>query len=82
MIRTQIQLTKEQARRLKAVAADRGISVSELVRQSVDAFTGPPGSTEIESRRLRAIAVAGRFRSGRRDVSVEHDRYLAEAWQE
>jgi hypothetical protein len=36
MIRTQIQLTEEQARRLKAMAAERGTSVAELIRQGVD----------------------------------------------
>jgi len=82
MIRTQIQLTEEQARRLKALAAERGISVAELIRQSVDAFSPAAGNTDAKTRRQRAIAVVGRFHSGKRDVSSEHDRYLAEAWQQ
>ena len=36
MIRTQIQLTEEQAQRLKTLAAEQGKSVAELIRQSVD----------------------------------------------
>lgn len=78
MIRTQIQLTEEQMRHLKILAAERGISIAELIRQSVDAFATPAGNAE--ARRQRAIAVAGRFRSGKRDVSSQHDRYLIEAW--
>lgn len=35
-----------------------------------------------EERKQRAIAAAGRFRSGLADLSVEHDRYLPEAYQE
>ena len=35
MVRTQIQLTEEQAEGLKRLAAERGVSMAELVRQSV-----------------------------------------------
>lgn len=81
MIRTQIQLTEEQLRRLRALAAARGVSVAELIRQSVDTVA-PARGVSAQTRRQRAIAVAGRFRSGQRDVSAEHDRYLAEACQQ
>jgi len=82
MIRTQIQLTEEQMLRLKALAAKRGVSLAELIRQSVDAFSTVMGGTDPETRRKRAIAVIGRFRSGKRDVSSRHDHYLAEAMQQ
>ena len=36
MIRTQIQLTEEQAKTLKKIASRRGKSVAELIRISVD----------------------------------------------
>ncbi|MGC8786241.1 MAG: CopG family transcriptional regulator [Anaerolineae bacterium] len=79
MIRTQIQLTEEQMRRLKALAAERGVSLAQWIRESIDAAM-PAGNAEI--RRQRAIAVAGRFHSGKRDVSSQHDRYLVEAWEQ
>jgi len=81
MIRTQIQLTEEQARRLRAWAAQRGVSLAELIREGVDAITWSAQGTDAQTRQQRAIAVAGRFRSGRTDVSAEHDQHLAEAWQ-
>ncbi|MBC7260398.1 MAG: ribbon-helix-helix protein, CopG family [Chloroflexi bacterium] len=80
MIRTQIQLTEEQMRRLKALAAERGVSLAQLIQESIDALAMPAGNAEI--RRHRAIAVAGRFHSGKRDVSSQHDRYLVEAWEQ
>ena len=81
MVRTQIQLREEQARMLKKLAAARGVSVATLVRQSVDELLRHSTSVGEEERRQRAIAAAGRFRSGESDVSSEHDRHLVEAFR-
>ena len=77
MIRTQIQLTESQAEVLKNAAARRGVSMAELIRQSVDQFLVSEPSQE--DLRLRAAQVAGRFRSGKKDISIRHDEYLSEA---
>lgn len=82
MIRTQIQLTEEQVRLLKALAAERRVSIAELIRQSVDQFVRMSRGVDAEERKRRAIAVAGRFRSGCSDLSEEHDAYLAEAYSQ
>jgi hypothetical protein len=80
MIRTQVQLTEEQARTLKILAVERESSVAELIRQSVDIFIRSTAGVTMETRRQRAIAAAGRFRSDKSDVSTDHDEYLAEAY--
>ena len=80
MIRTQVQLREEQVRALKELASARGVSMAELIRQSVDALIRSSRGIDAKERRRRAIAVAGRFRSGASDVSVEHDRHLVEAF--
>lgn len=79
MVRTQIQLTEEQARRLKERAAAEGMSMAELIRRSVDALLADTVAVSEEERRRRALAVIGRFRSGLSDLAENHDRYLAEA---
>ena len=38
--------------------------------------------TDLAERRRRAIAAAGKFRSGLADLSSDHDRYLEEAFAE
>jgi len=81
MIRTQIQLTEEQARALKALAAAHRVSVAELIRQSVDDLLRKTVSVDVAERRRRAIAAAGRFRSGQTDISAYHDDYLTEAYK-
>lgn len=80
MYRTQIQLTDQQIQALKQLAAAQDRSVAELIRQAVDVLLRSSGEIGDEERRRRAIAAAGRFRSGLRDLSTEHDRYLNEAY--
>jgi hypothetical protein len=78
MVRTQIQLTETQARRLKQLAAAQGRSMADLIRTTVDALLAQPDTSGREARRARAIRAAGRFRSGLRDLSSQHDRHLAD----
>jgi hypothetical protein len=75
MIRTQVQLTEEQARQLKRIAAERGISVSAVIREAVEKAVAVDNGP---ARRQRALAAVGRFRSGKNDVGADHDRYLGE----
>lgn len=82
MIRTQVQLTEEQSQALKALAAERRVSVAELIRQSVDSLIARSIGVSAEERRKRAIAAVGRYSSGSSDTSVRHDAYLAEAYDQ
>ncbi|MCC6365515.1 MAG: ribbon-helix-helix protein, CopG family [Bryobacterales bacterium] len=80
MIRTQIQLTENQAARLRAIAMERHQPVAELIRISIDSFLENEAVHGRESKRARAKSAAGRFASPPAVVSDEHDRYLAEAF--
>ncbi|GEA14481.1 MAG: CopG family transcriptional regulator [Moorella humiferrea] len=81
MIRTQIQLTEEQYHALKKMAAVKKISMAELIRLGVDQVLA--GSNPGQNERIqRAIKAAGRFRSGVKDLSRNHDAYLTEAFAE
>jgi hypothetical protein len=79
MVRTQIQLTDEQARKLKDIAYQRKISMAEAAREAIDQWLQSAGSVAVDERRRRAMAAVGRFHSGKRDVSARHDEYLAQA---
>lgn len=79
MIRTQIQLTQEQARRIKEVAEREGISMAEVIRQAVELWLAAYGDLPREERKRRALGVVGRFHSGLGNVAQNHDYYVAEA---
>lgn len=81
MVRTHIRLTELQARKLKQLAAARGRSTADLIRASVDAMLARAETVDAGACRVRAIAAAGAFRSGTRDLASAHDRHLAEAFQ-
>lgn len=82
MVRTQIQLTEQQARAVKAIAAAQGISVAEAIRRAIDMMAQSRSAVDTEERRRRALGIVGKFRSGKRDVSKRHDAYLTEAYDE
>jgi len=81
MIRTQIQITEEQARQLKMVAAQEQKSVAEVIREGIDLTLRRRAGIDEEILRRRAIEIAGKYQSGVTDLSEAHDRYLAEAWE-
>lgn len=80
MIRTQIQLTEEQARALREVASGEGVSMAEVVRRGIEEMLRERCLPSRSDTRRRALAVVGRFRSGRPDLGQEHDRELSEAF--
>lgn len=81
MLRTQVQFTEEQDRLLEDLSRDRRVSKAELVRRAVDLLLSyeAPGRSP-EEQRERALAVAGRFRSGEHETARGHDAALAEAY--
>ena len=81
MVRTQIQLTEEQAKALHLLSSRLNVSQAELVRRCVDRLIGQEAAMPSADRRRRALAAAGRYASGRRDVSDRHDEHLAEAFK-
>jgi hypothetical protein len=80
MVRTQIQLTEEQAKTLKRIAAARHLSVAELIRRAIDSMIKTNTAVDPEERLKRSLEIAGRFSSGKRDISKKHDVYLPESY--
>lgn len=81
VIRTQIQLTDEQAARVKRIARRRGVSMAAVIRDALDA-------TAEDAEVLRAQAWArfdsavGAFHGGTANVSEQHDAALADAYED
>ena len=81
MIRTQVQLTEDQLKALRQLSAATGRSTADLIRNGIDQYLVGRGVSDRGDRIDRAIRVAGMFSSGRADISADHDRHLAEAFQ-
>lgn len=81
MIRTQIQLTEEQARRLRQAARERGVSMAEVVRRCIERGLAAEVLDRAD-RYARAVELVGAFddptRTGR--VAETHDDYLDDAY--
>jgi len=76
MVRIKIQLTEDQAKNLKRISASRSLSVAELIRRAIDAMIKASPLVGPDEQLKRALAIAGKFGSGRRDISMKHDAYL------
>jgi len=79
MVRIQIQLTEEQAKKLRELSAATRESVAELIRKAVDQFiiTEKPDRSALYR---QAELVVGKYNCDTGDVSIDHDRYLEEAF--
>ena len=80
MIRTQIQLTEEQHQALKELAVSQKVSMARLIRESVAQYLSTSETKEMDELRRYAISIAGKYHSGKTDISINHDNYLAEAY--
>jgi hypothetical protein len=80
MIRTQVQFTEDQMKKLKELASQKNTSIAELVRQGVDVIINRNVLIDHSAKISRAIDVCGRFHSGRKDISTRHDDFLGEAY--
>ena len=81
MVRLQIQLDQTQHRHVKRRARDLGVSVSELIRRSVDTMLEAQADGP-DQRAAKALAAAGRYvdPKGRTTTATHHDSVLAEAF--
>ncbi len=78
VIRTQIQLEERQILRLRALSAQEGRSIADLIREAVDAWLGARGGPDPADVRRRALEAIGLVPDGPADLATEHDRYLGD----
>ena len=81
MVRTQIQLTEQQAKAVKTMSNVHGISTAEVIRRAINLLLESSYVVEEGEKRARALKIVGRFCSGRQDISKNHDTYLAEGYR-
>lgn len=80
MIRTQIQLTGEQYRKVKAVAQQEDISMAQAIRNAIDEWLERRSELTQAERWERSLSAIGKFHNGVSDLAENHDEYLTEAY--
>lgn len=75
-VRTQIQLERRQYEWLKRLAAQRGQSLSAVLRALVDQALGGKEDGDAVRRARLGFVGKGRDAGGERDVARRHDAYL------
>lgn len=80
MVRTQVQLTKDQYQLLREISRSSRQSIAALIRKAVDQFliSRKPDRASLYR---QASSIVGKYEAGTPDVSVEHDRYLEEIFK-
>jgi len=77
VVRTQIQLTEEQAEKLREIAMENRESMASLIRRAIDQFILAGKRDRIDLYR-QANSVVGKHKAKEDDISIDHDRYLDE----
>jgi hypothetical protein len=88
MVRMMIQLTEEQKKALEELARARKTSVAKLVRESVATYVvNTPKAKSMEAKRQLMLAALEKIEKaqfhdieGKTDLSINHDKYLAEIY--
>ena len=80
MVRVHVQFPPEEYDRIREIAARKGVSMAQVVRESVEAYLATPPRDRWEA----IFAVAGKYGGDGppEDVGREHDRYLDEAYED
>lgn len=79
MLRVQAQLTEDQLRRLRALAAEERVSIAALLRRGADLVLERGAGDTRDDRRRRALEAVGRFTDDG-DVARRHDEHLDDAF--
>jgi hypothetical protein len=80
MNRTQVQFTEEQYKMLRELSQTTQEPIASLIRKSVDQFllTRKPDRGALYR---QALPVVGKYKAGRGDISLDHDKDLEESYR-
>ena len=80
MVRTQIQLSEDEA--VRRLARERSVSMASVIREAVDQYIRRESGASLDERWQRSLAAVGGLSSGGANLSATHDDAFAEAASE
>ncbi|MCF8069454.1 MAG: ribbon-helix-helix domain-containing protein [Desulfobacterales bacterium] len=73
MIRTQIMINEEQWKWIKLLAVEKGISMSQLIRDSIDSYRAQKERyNAFANKKKKAITAVGSFSAGQKKIKAQH----------
>ncbi len=78
LVKTQIYLESEQQKMLKKLATQEHVSLSSLIRNTMDRYISL-FKIATEKKQRKSLSIIGIGASGLTDVSENHDKYVGEA---
>ena len=82
MKRTQIQITDKQYNYLKKISSERNISLAEVVREAISLYSSSTILVDQDLKIKDALSLIGKYKSGKKDISIKHDDYIEEELEE
>lgn len=76
MKRTTVKISEELDAKLRHEAARRGVTISEVTRDALDAYLNGPASPR------RRLLAAGAGSSGRSDIAARMEEILRDEWSD
>lgn len=80
MAQVEVPFTDREFAALENLAKARHLSVQDLIRMEIGNLLPSPPTCSDDEQRRKALAISGRFHSGRSDIAQRHDDYLAEIY--
>ncbi|MCL4385579.1 MAG: hypothetical protein M1479_06125 [Actinobacteria bacterium] len=82
MKRTQIQITDKQYSYLKKISSEKNISLAEVVREAISSYSSSVAIIDYDSKIKDALSLIGKYKSGKKDISIKHDDYIEKELEE
>jgi Ribbon-helix-helix protein, copG family. len=82
VVRTQIQLSEDEAAAVKRLARERSVSMAAVIRDAIDQYVRRESGVSLDERWQRSLVAVGGFHSGGADLSQTHDDEFASAASE
>ena len=67
---------------MKEISTDKNISLEEAIREAISFYLSSNITIDKASKIQDALSIIGKYNSGRKDISINHDKYLEKEFKD